>query len=1251
MSITVASFNVAGIRDPPKRKSIFKYIRDKKYHISLIQETHCSHKHEKLWQMEWGGEIVWAHGTNRSKGVAILFSKNLTYSVIEQAADPNGRFLITSVKIGNRNLTIANIYGPNNDNPDFFNIFFTRLISAADGDMIVGGDFNVILNSTLDKNRGPPHANKNSRVTVQAYMSTLELYDVFRHRQGDARKYSRIQTNPMVATRIDFFLTSKSLLTKVTSANIVTGIMSDHKIVTMTLNVAPNVHGKGYWKLNTRLLDNKQYIELMRKTIKDYIITNPANHVNPHVRWDALKAVLRGVSIEFSARLKKENSARQNELERNIEALEEKISRTNGSPLDPNAPVKLTQLKSSLDVLVENKTKGAIIRSRTLWAEKGEKNTKYFLNLEKRHVVKKSINRLKNGDQVYTDQKSILTELSRFYEDLYKRRDPKCPQSQIDSYLANLNLPKLNAYETETSEDPISKDEIKFAINTMPKNKSPGLDGLPAEFYQCFWPDITSIFCEAWDYTEETGHFSQSQAQGVLTLIPKPHKDPLLTTNYRPISLLNTDYKIMSKVINNRIRKHIKHLIKPDQNGFMKGRYIGDNLRVLFDIIDSCDFYEVPGAVLSLDIYKAFDTISWDYIASALNAFGFGNKLKRWIKCCYSRPTCRITNNNFLSKAFRIERGVRQGDPLSPTLFLICIECLAEALRQDTFQGIKLKNKEFKVSLLADDTLIFLRGDQTDFDRVFRVLDMFGEMSGCKLNMGKSLAFFIGPKRLSEEKPYADKGLAWPNTSFRYLGVEIPIKDRKQLFSLNFGNMISKISAILNIWSSRGLTLLGRICILKSLVLPTLIYKISVLPITLPNIFLRKLKTKLFQFVWGSKWERIKRNTLIANVDNGGANMLDVESYILSLNLKWVLKLLDVEYEAPWKHLEKNALSLMELESWVRGNLPTSSKQCAQIIPLQTVRKIITDIRSITHVVHSPKTHSRALWASKSVRLRSKTFYLKPLINAGILDYSDLLNSEGEYYKYDQLADKYKFTPNNTDFKIFIKMVAALPPEWDHTDDLSKNNLNLIDECLEMFQEYKTPKALYNKIKQYVTVCPEKQQKKWERDLNLTPNTTPWEKLYSKVYHSTFETKLRSFQIKLNLRAIVTNEALHSFGKTDSDQCVFCLKGPETVSHLFYRCEHVKSYWEDVTSWISAKLLFSLRINPVTLVFGTHLDDDLLNCLLLCARFVIYRCKYGGTLPTLCLFISLFKSVKTSEYVSALKNNRLATFKVKWAGL
>ena len=156
------------------------------------------------------------------------------------------------------------------------------------------------------------------------------------------------------------------------------------------------------------------------------------------------------------------------------------------------------------------------------------------------------------------------------------------------------------------------------------------------------------------------------------------------------------------------MQKTLSQLIHPDQNGFQKNRNISNNIRLTFDVIDSVNHRNIPGAILSLDIQKAFDSIDWLCVKGMLERYQFGVNLIKWVEILYTKPECYVINNGYISDIIKVKTGVRQGDPLSPTLFVLAIEWLAESLRQESYQGIKVKDKEIKVSLFADDTLVFL---------------------------------------------------------------------------------------------------------------------------------------------------------------------------------------------------------------------------------------------------------------------------------------------------------------------------------------------------------------------------------------------------------------------------------------------------------------------------------------------------------------------------------------------------------------
>ena len=298
--------------------------------------------------------------------------------------------------------------------------------------------------------------------------------------------------------------------------------------------------------------------------------------------------------------------------------------------------INLTQ--NDLNKLIEIKTKGAATRSRARWMESGKKNTKYFLYLEKWHAGKKSIKSLRSAQGRLIDkQEDILKELLTFYESLYSENQ-QCCEKDCSDFIRTLSLPSINKAKFFECEKPITDNECQQAILQLANNKSPGLDGFSIDFYKTFWTEIKSLFVECLDFSKFTNQLSESQYKGVITLLPKPGKDKLSPSNYRPITLLNCDNKIISKVITNRIHPFLNDLIEKEQNGFMKARNIRDNIRLLFDIIDYANHKKMPGAVLLIDLHKASDSLYWSFIFATLKSYGFGNSLINWIRILYKNP-------------------------------------------------------------------------------------------------------------------------------------------------------------------------------------------------------------------------------------------------------------------------------------------------------------------------------------------------------------------------------------------------------------------------------------------------------------------------------------------------------------------------------------------------------------------------------------------------------------------------------------
>ena len=276
-----------------------------------------------------------------------------------------------------------------------------------------------------------------------------------------------------------------------------------------------------------------------------------------------------------------------------------------------------------------------------------------------------------------------------------------------DVFFNDPALTELNEDEKNSCEGLLSHNSCFKIICQMKNNKSPGSHGLTAEFYKTFWFSVGDLVVASFNESYKSGELSTSQKQSIIVLLAKKDTDRQFLKNWRPISLLNTDCKIAPSVLALRIKTVLPSLIHSDQIGYIKCRLINDAVRTIADIIHHTNKENKPGALLFLDFKKAFDTVSFNYLLKCLKRFNFGPSFINWIQVLYKNANSCVMNGGISSGFFNIERGVRQGDPLSPYLFIIGIELLASAIREnDQIRGISIVNKIIKTVLYADDITI-----------------------------------------------------------------------------------------------------------------------------------------------------------------------------------------------------------------------------------------------------------------------------------------------------------------------------------------------------------------------------------------------------------------------------------------------------------------------------------------------------------------------------------------------------------------
>ena len=744
----------------------------------MLQEVDCSQENSHLWATEWGYKSLFSSFSSSKAGVSILFNNNFDLQIMKTYIDDSGRFILCDLKTNGKSITLTNIYAPNEDDPAFFKNLLDHLQDFEGDEIIIGGDFNLVLDVEKDKKGGLPKTHHNAQNTILEICDNLDLVDAWRILNPEEKRYTWRQTQPTVHCRLDFFLTSQSLLGNIISANILPGFKTDHSMITLNISLHSNPRGPGFWKLNTSLLADRDYIDLIRLTIHETQNEYENDEsINPALLWDMIKLKTREKSLSFAAAKKRKTLQKQHELEEKIALLEKELEQL--AAVSKTQKTKKTEqlelFKSELEEIIKVRTQGAILRCKIKWYNEGEKNTKYFLNLEKRHFKLSTISQLKITDQEFvTSDKEILAECENFYKKLYTSQKNVIPtendlfQPENDTVLDNNDAMSCEGHLTE--------QECLKALRSMDREKTPGTDGLPAEFYRTFWKDLSPLLISALNYSYDEGSLSITQRRGIIKLIPKKDAEPHLIKNWRPLTLLNCDYKIAAKAIANRIKSVIPKLINNDQTGFLKGRFIGENIRLIDNIINYASQKNIPGLLLFIDFEKAFDSLEWSFIERTLQYFGFGPSLISWFQTFYKNIESCVLNNGWASCFIQLQRGVRQGCPLSPYLFILSAEILAKAIRSNkNIKGISVNNSEIKISQYADDTTFILNGTSESLSATLQTIETFGSMSGLRLNSKKTEALWIGSMVGNKEKLFPEKNFKWPENKVKVLGVWLSI--------------------------------------------------------------------------------------------------------------------------------------------------------------------------------------------------------------------------------------------------------------------------------------------------------------------------------------------------------------------------------------------------------------------------------------------------------------------------------------------
>ena len=1119
----------------------------------------------------------------------------------------------------------------------FFNTVFTNIQAREDQHIVVAGDFNLVLSSTDAQNRKDSHPL--AKGVIQHFCDEFDLTDIWRVMNPDKSQFTwyRLGSDP-VFSRLDFYLVSKELILATNSIDIKPKVNSDHCPVVFKLNIEEIPRGPGCWKFNKLFLSDPVFIAKLKEKIKICAETHVT--LSPIERWEQIKHTITEFCQLFARQKAKINKNKNKNLLQSLEALNKELIK---EPQCSDTINAIRIIKNEQQEINENKIKGQIFRSKARWAREGEKSSKYFFSLERRNYQNKNMKTLEEDGIEYTDQKVILQKQRNFYKRLYTSN--KTVHFDLTPEKDEILLTEEQRHDLDL---PITINEIYQSLKGMHDNKSPGSDGLSKELYCVLWDTISVHLESLYMQVLEDGRLNWSARRGLITLIPKKGKNIKNLNCWRPLTMLNIDYKLLAKTLAERLKRVLPSIISHEQTGFMEGRNISDNLRKTLEVLTYTKQNNIPAIIMAVDYAKCFDTLEYGSIKGALKYFEFGENFTKWSSVFFNDFSVCTQNYGFTSDYFDKERGCNQGCNISPFFYLLCGEIMARKIKQNSsIKGILIDNIINLISQFADDTALYLEFDINTLNAVIDIFDMIEKQLGLVVSYEKTVLYRIGSLQNTNAKLYTRKNFTWSNDTFTLLGLQINA-DEYEMITINYDNILLKLIDISENWIHRDLTIMGRVLLINTLMESLYVYKGSVLP-DLTDRQIKLIEDGVRRFLWKGKPARIALKTLQLSKQCGGLRLFDIRRKKQALNIAWIPKIeKEIFYRSAFFRnvlLPKNFQSLVWVCNMHEKDLHLITK--GQNFWCDVYRSWCNyNFRSPDS---ADEILNQVIWYNSCIRRDNKPIYSNNLFTNGIVYIHNLFHQEKrQIYTFQEFVTKYGYI---TDWLSYENVTRSIPQLWKNILKNMEGNINITETLRinELLNQPKPGNFIYKELINDSNLNLHKYYSRWSEVLPSFVMSVPFEnyvKCFKYLYKITSITKYQDFQYRLLLGKLVFNEDLHKWHKIDSNLCTFCKQEPESFQHLFHECIKVKCIWIDVQKklgWNSPPPLVDLILNQFE-----NPKRSISDFIILFTKQYIYKSRCLNETPSVDQFNQALNYEKRIEIYNARMSMKLSQVTKKW---
>lgn len=1160
--VTIISWNVRGLNSRVKRSLVFNFLKLHRPDICILQETHLTGGRVLSLKKPWVGHYYNATFSSYARGVSILIHKNLTFTLLDLHLDPEGRYVAMHAVIANMPMVIVGLYIPPPASLLILNKIARFIAGCSTDNVVLAGDFNMPPCPAVD--RLTPDGSVESPLSKWA--STFDLTDVWRWKNPLLRSYTCQSASYRAMSRIDLIFATRALLTKVQEISHLPRGISDHSPILLKLNVGP-APADCLWRLSRYWVSDDRIAPGAELAVREYWAANPPATV-PASTWEDFKFHARDHYQKAIGSTRRQSGEALLQAERRAGRLEAQYTANK----DETCRIDLQCAMREVTLLRVAATRKIMLHQSQRIFEQGERTGRLLAWLSREQAATTSVANIKEASgRLLSDPRDINRCFASYYEDLYSSR-VQYSADELQTYIDAIELPCLSVAARQRLDAPLTLKEIQTAIGSLQSGKTPGDDGFPVEFYKEHVDTLAIRLLEVLNASFDSDSLPPSMSRAVIIVIPKPGKDPDLCSSYRPISLLNVDAKILAKVLATRLNTVILSLIHGDQTGFMPGKGTDINLRRLFTVIASSTGEGGAGVVASLDAEKAFDSVEWEYLWHILPRFGMGPKFVKWVRLLYSGPTARVRTNGVLSASFPLHRGTRQGCPLSPALFALAIEPLAVILRAATaVRGMSFPPLTEKVSLYADDMLLYLQDDQQSLGAALSIINQFGAFSGVRVNWDKSLLFSLSgvPRPIDSTTPL--KRVA----QFKYLGIQVQLDQRKYLED-NVYPILQRFIQRCSVWKTLPLTPVGRINLIKMSFLPKFLYAFRHTPVPIPNSFFVKLDQAITSFVWAGAAPRIAKHTLQLSLMEGGLSLPNFKKYYWAAVLVSVRWWFTQDRANPAVNLEAAILgSYSELSNLVyRGPrysprvttlMKTTVRVWGQVSGYLNNRNAVspyTPLWGNPKLPHFQSIPDPQVWARYEIRTIRHIF------------------KDDRLMSFTELKGKYHL-PSWMFFR-YVQLSHAARAQFPNGIVIATHS---VESLLTVTDIDRILSSIYIRLtcKDTSTLTP--LFTKWQLDIpELTEED--WSEGLQQCIPLMISARDRFIQMKFLHRVYYTPHRLANIYPGVEDVCPKCRQSVGTFFHVVWSCPILQTYWREVVSDINGVAGLHLDVDPLVFLLG-----------------------------------------------------------------